>query len=48
MTKDWRVWLLHFAAKALGVLFHHEGFPYGSRRGAPAACTGSTSTTRVG
>lgn len=28
----WRVWLLHLIAKALGVLVHVEGFPYGSVR----------------
>lgn len=28
----WRVWLLHCAAKALGVLAHVEGMPIGSNR----------------
>lgn len=28
----WRVWLLHYAAKALGVLAHVEGMPIGSDR----------------
>lgn len=28
----WRVWLLHYAAKVLGVLAHVEGMPIGSTR----------------
>lgn len=28
----WRVWLLHYVAKALGVLAHVEGMPIGSNR----------------
>ena len=28
----WRVWVLHYAAKALGVLAHVEGMPIGSNR----------------
>lgn len=28
----WRVRVLHWVAKALGVLIHIEGFPYGSLR----------------
>lgn len=30
--KNWRLVVLHYVAKALGVLVHVEGFPYGSRR----------------
>lgn len=31
----WRVVVLHYMARALGILVHVEGFPFGSRRNLP-------------
>jgi len=35
---NWRVIVLHYVAKALGILVHVEGFPYGSRRNFDLGC----------
>lgn len=34
---NWRLRVLHWTAKALGLLVHVEGFPYGTRRNMPAS-----------
>ena len=30
--KDWRLYVVHYVAKAVGILIHFRGFPYGSSR----------------
>jgi hypothetical protein len=34
-SRNWRVLVLHYFAKALGVLIKVDGIPYGSRRRIP-------------
>lgn len=44
---DYRLIALHYAAKALGVLFHFHGLPYGSGRNLKRDIGGFDETTKT-